>query len=202
MNDNRNALENFFRNRSSSAIAMKDRLFRRWISQSSSVHGVEFVFPDLSNRVVASDLNVVSIKSATLPAFIIVALEGPNDQGLGETFAAISGLSLGSRICIAADRETLSSLDKTGMDKSRIGYLLDKVNADTPLAHIADDLVEAVRFDPDFALRAVSDLRSRYMLEAMLALTHDLGLPTLGPAMPTCEESPSLAFDYFPEALA
>lgn len=87
------------------------------------------------------------------------------------------------------------------MDKTRFGYLLDKVNANTPLAHIADDSIEAVRFDPAFAHCAANHLRSRCVLEAMLALTRDLGLPTLGPAMPTSEESPTLAFDYFPEAL-
>ncbi len=200
MNDNRNALESFFRNRSSPAIAMKDRLFRRWVSKSSSAHGVEFVPHDLSNPVVA-DLNVVSIKSAALPAFIIVPLEGLNVGGLAETLSAINGLSLGSRICIAADYATLGSLDKRGIDKTRIGYLLDKVNAATPLAHIADDSIEAVRFDPAFALRAVNHLRSRCVLEALLALTRDLSLPTLGPVMPACEESAALAFDYFPEAL-
>ena len=202
MNDNRNVLEGFFRSRSGAAMAVKGGLFRRWLSQSSpATHGIEFLPRNLLNRVVAPDLNVVSIKSAALPAFVIVSLEGLDVGGVVETLAAINGLSLSSRICIAADYETLGSLDKGGIDETRIGFLLDKVNADTPLAHIADDSIEVVRFDPAFALRAVNHFRSGCMLEAMLVLTRNLGLCTLGPAMPPCEDPPALAFDYFPEVL-
>ena len=128
---------------------------------------------------------------------IVVRVSIPSGAELMEAMSAAHGLRLPAHVCLAIDSGLLGMIVGPVRNVDRVGLMLDGVNAATPLAHIANEALEAVRFDIDFAARADSHLRSRCVLDALLHFTADIGLCTFGPAWREDEQEGSIKqFDY------
>jgi len=116
--------------------------------------------------------------SAFRPAFVLAGFRAGQPKQVAAAISGASDLFFNARVCVAVDEQTLSAIDHKKFRKS-LGIVLDRVNADTPLSVLCNEMVDAIRFDPDFVQRASIDLRLSCVVDAMLKLTHDLGLATL-----------------------
>ena len=126
------------------------------------------------------------------PAFVLARFKSGQPKQVAAAISGASDLFFDARVCVAVDEQTLSAIDHKKFRRG-LGIVLDCVNADTPLSALCDELVEAIRFDPDFVRRASIDLRLSCAIDAMLKLTHDLGLATLA-SVSTAPEK--FSFDY------
>jgi len=120
--------------------------------------------------------------AAVHPAFVLAGFDPGRPSEVAAALSRASDLHFNARVCIAVDHETLRAVDPLLLRNKNVGIVLDRVDASTPLSAISAELVEAVRFDEGFVLRASTDLRSYCVLDAMLKLARDLGLATLGQA--------------------
>ncbi|HEX2541579.1 MAG TPA: hypothetical protein VHM00_10920 [Caldimonas sp.] len=131
------------------------------------------------------------------PTFVLAAL---GSLSPAEVAAALSKASIefgNARACLAVDVGVLFRLDINFLRDRNIGVVLDRVDETTPLSAISEQAVEAVRFAANFVTRARSDGRFACILDAMLGLSRDLGIATLGtsphPRRRSCER---FDFDY------
>lgn len=170
-------------------------------------HWVSSTIPDqLALELEADDVTHAVHQVRTMnwvePALVVLGCGG---KGLADIRGAVSVAKAGfakSHICLSVPA---SSPRYTGLDDLRddqVGLLLDDVDAETPLARISDQSIEAIRFERAFAMHAAENLRSNCVLSAMFGLARDLGLCTLGPEMPVSSEllGNHLQFDFTPEA--
>jgi hypothetical protein len=104
---------------------------------------------------------------------------------------------VGAHVCIAVEQEKLLTMEPYVLRAEKVGIVLDGVHAGTPLNSVCAQFVEAVRFDAGFLEQARRDMRLHCVADAMLKLTHDLGLATLGSMrIDRRAEDDDLAFDY------
>jgi hypothetical protein len=134
-------------------------------------------------------------------AFVVVRLGTGDETAIRQAIEVVNECQLSSRICVAVDRATLMAVDFSALDGDRVGLLLDDIDAETPLAGMAHDAIEAVRFHADFVGRASRNLRQGCVLEAMFGLARNLGLCTLGPRVANADaiSLPGTGFDYVPD---
>ena len=84
------------------------------------------------------------------------------------------------RLCLAVSGKWLAAIDAAEFDPDHIGWMLDGVDAQTPIAQLIDERIEAIRFSREFVAAAARNMRVGCALESMLALAHELGMCTLG----------------------
>jgi hypothetical protein len=134
-------------------------------------------------------------------SFVLARVSVPSGGDLTEVMAATHKMDLPARVCLAIDLRLLRKIVAPIRDVDRVGLLLDDIDASTPLADIAHEAIEAVRFDTEFARRATVHLRSQCILDAMLGFALDSGLCTLGPARRgDTSDGAARQFDYVANA--
>ena len=135
-------------------------------------------------------------------SFVVVRLARGDDLAVREAIDAANESTLSSRLCFAVCRSTLQIVHFKELDNDRAGLMLDNVDAETPLTDIANDFIEAVRFDSEFVGRAHRNLRQGCVLDAMMGLARNLGLCTLGPQQTDTDAATAsnAKFDYVPES--
>jgi len=133
------------------------------------------------------------------PLVIVLRCEQAAAADMREAISAIRSVFSTTHICLACDVDEACHSAIDALRDSQVGLLLDDVDAETPLARLAEHPLEAIRFDRDFALRAGEDLRTSCVLIAMLGLARDLGLCVFGPeiASPFTE---AIKFDFTPRS--
>lgn len=142
--------------------------------------------------------------AATVPAdstFVVMRLGSGDKAGVRSAIKAANESTLLPRLCVAVSRSTLGALDVGTLEAERVALMLDDVDAETPLADMANDAIDAVRFNSDYVERASRNLRQGCVLEAMLGLARNLGLCTLGPRIAQADEmsAAGIEFDYVPD---
>lgn len=153
---------------------------RRWSSRTGGTASIaEVVLTDIGTERLAEVLagSVDTVKGCSM---LIVALASMDRPMFLSAWATAQDSRFPVRICFAVDRKTLARLGTSLPTSDRIGILLDGVDDETPLADVARDAVEAVRFESGFVARASEHLRSECVLDALLALARSLGVATLG----------------------
>ena len=142
-------------------------------------------------REFASQLNGCSM--------VILAVDSARPGDLSAASEIAKSLELSAHVCLAIDSASLAHFQHACWS-DRVGLLLDNVDANTPLSHVMQEGIEAIRFDQTFAREAMAHLRSGCILEAILRLARNAGLCTLGPDIRwSCERDPAATFDYVPE---
>lgn len=125
--------------------------------------------------------SLTSAISATSGDAFLIVRAGPWASGAWDRVSkCLPPASSNTRFCFAVDQHALAGIGTSATDTERMGFMLDRVDLDTPVAALICDRIEAVRFDPRFVARAARNLREGCALEAMLGLARDLGLCTLG----------------------
>lgn len=118
--------------------------------------------------------------TADQASFLVVSVNGLTPAAI-DSFVASSGVSSSTpRLCLALSGDQLGTIDGVTFDPEHVGWMLDNVDAATPLAQLIDDRIEAIRFSSDFVSAAARQMRLGCALESMLSLAHELGLCTLG----------------------
>jgi len=113
-------------------------------------------------------------------AFLIVRVDWFDCTEIHEAVNTLQRTTCDTRLCLAGTRSALEALGSDPLDRDRVGWMLDDIDATTPWSEIASERIEAIRFSPDFVSRAGRNLRLGLVLEAMLLLARDLGLCALG----------------------
>jgi len=175
---------------------------QRWTSTASPP---AFAIEWTAEPVDASELEqlVATAREAELrgAAFAMVRIRTLEREAWEHVASIANRWSHNARLCLAIDRETLNRVESRELDTERVGLILDDVDAETPLSALARDSVEAIRFRTPFVVQARRSVRAGCVLAAMLDLTTNLGLGTLGPPVaPNDGLSPLLipAFDFTP----
>ncbi len=114
------------------------------------------------------------------PTFVLAALGASRPSDVAVAVSRASAAYGNARPCMALEAGALVAVDLALLRQSNISVVLDQVDEKTPLNAISAESVEAVRFAPAFVARAMTDGRLACVLDAMLALAHDLGIATLG----------------------
>jgi hypothetical protein len=166
----------------------------RWESTADALRcGVEIADVVASRDCLENELDRALASLGSLrPAFLLVGFAG-HPQEVAAAIATAAGLSFNERVFVAIDAQSLDAIDGMRHVNEKLGFVLDRVNARTPLSSLSVEFVDAVRFDDDFVQRACTDVRSACVLDAMVKLAHDLGLPTLAS---TPAWAPQFDFDY------
>jgi hypothetical protein len=143
-------------------------------------------------REFASQLNGCSM--------VILAVDSARPGDLSAASEIATSLELNAHVCLAIDSASLARFQHNDACWSdRVGLLLDNVDANTPLSHVMQEGIEAIRFDQTFAREAMAHLRSGCILEAILRLARNAGLCTLGPDVRSSCEDDAATFDYVPD---
>ena len=125
-----------------------------------------------------AELDLMSLHSLT---FVILPMPLPCSQadvyGAAKAASAASAGVAKCRLCLAVSNQTLTGISPL---MENVGVILDNVDEHTPLSAFTNQAIEAVRFATKFLATAERDMRLGLVLDAMLQLTHDLGLATLG----------------------
>ncbi len=175
---------------------------RRWSSiGGNAARGYELVSQPVAPQAFRAALAFLATAVPVESAFVLVRLAGGDDVANREAIEAANESTLSQRLCVAVDQSTLTSVDFSDLNNERVGLVLDSIDADTPLAAIAHDSIEAIRFSSDFVRRASGNLRQSCLLEAMSGFARNLGLCTLGPQVDRSNHliAPGLEFDYVPD---
>jgi hypothetical protein len=131
------------------------------------------------------------------PAFVLTALGSARPDEIALAISKASEAYGNARACLAFDAAALNALDIRFLREKNIGLVLDRVDETTPLGAVSAEPVEAVRFEPGFVARAMTDGRMACVLDAMLRLAHDLGIATLGTGAPQASRTVNrFEFDY------
>ena len=155
----------------------------RWTPWRSA-DGSDRVALELALRPVASLTRVLRLgpSPASDVAFLILSR---TDEQPGWAADAMSAAALGNghlHACVAVRAEELRELPNRHRFPT-VGLLLDIGDDRVPFDAFADERVEGVRFSRSFVQGALGTLRLRCVLDAMLGLARQLGLPTLGPTV-------------------
>jgi len=175
--------------------------FRAWSSPDlPATRAAEFLPSPLAAESLPGVLAFLAEAAPDDAAFVVVRVGAGDVAALRRAIFAAGKAGLGPRLCLAIDAKQLATIAASAIDTGRVGLMLDDVDADTPLSLIASEAIEALRFRADFVARASRQLRLGCVLEAMLQLSRDLGLCTLGPLVADGEESLPAGprFDYVP----
>ncbi len=135
--------------------------------------------------------------------FVVVSVGALSADSARRAMDVFAERNIPARVYFAVDAADLERLDLSNLDNAHAGLLLDGVESSTPLSTLARDSVEVVRFDDRFVARAMGNLRTGCVLEAMLSLVRNLGLCSLGPNS-RCDSRPFPKihqFDYVSEVL-
>lgn len=127
--------------------------------------------------------------------FLLVKVSQPLVVCVPALVAAYRQRGLKAKLCIALNRAAMKVLRPMEISDESVGLLLDEVDAESPLADLLANRLEAVRFRARFVAAAAAELRLGFTLEAMLGLAKDLGLRTFGECDGT---SSTLQFDFGP----
>ena len=175
---------------------------RRWMALGASPGLAAEMWPaPVSADTFIQAMDATASLNLDGASFLVVRV--PESLGLRAAPDAAHGCHVGPRLCLAIGRSTIAELDGLAINRDRIGLMLDDVDAETSMADFICDSIEAVRFCPEFVLRAQRSLRHGLALDAMLRLSRELGLATLGPASAPNEDwlVPAAQFDYVPSHL-
>jgi len=153
---------------------------RRWTSHAGNpIRAVELWPSPIAADSLAQALVAMSSWNLDDASFVVVGLS--ESVGLRDAIAAALARRLRARVCLAIGRSSMTELRGLTLDDDRIGVMLDNVDAETPMADLVCDSIEAVRFCPDFVRKAKHSMRHGLALDAILGLAGALGLATLGP---------------------
>lgn len=178
---------------------------RRWCSpETAKTGGFEYAGAPLTDHEFGPTLREIASSELSEAKFLLVGLAPTDPRGVQAAMKTAMGLRSSARVCLAIDLSTLEQLDSRLLDCRRVGLLLDDVDIEMPLSALVHDAIEAIRFRSAFVSNATRNLRLGAALHSMLGLSQNLGLGTLGPALPKNKgwgrTSPS--FDYVPESVA
>ena len=153
--------------------------FGEWRCRAShGKHGAELLpGADLASFESALRTGTARARAATFLVVSVDRLPAPEVRAVVDSFIAAGHTP---RLCLAVSGAGLATLESTKVDPDHVGWMLDGVDADTPLTHLIDDRIEAIRFSRDFVSSAARNMRVGCALESMLSLAHELGLCTLG----------------------
>ena len=180
---------------------MSAALLRRWTStvqRKASV--VEISREPVSGSEVPRILREVASQLGGC-SMVILAVDSARPVDLSAARETAKSLQIGAHVCLAIDSASLAYFQHSDAPwNDQVGLLLDHVDANTPLSHVMQQGVEAIRFDQAFARQAMAHLPSGCILEAILGLARNAGLCTLGPDIgPSCDDDSAATFDYVPD---
>ena len=180
---------------------MSAALLRRWTSTvQSEVSVVEISRAPVSGADVPQILREIAPELRDC-SMVILAVDSARPVDVSAASETAKSLHIGAHVCLAIDSASLAHFQHGDMRcNDQVGLLLDHVNANTPLSHVMQQGIEAIRFDQAFAREAMAHLPSGCILEAILSLAKNAGLCTLGPDVGPSSDDVSVAtFDYVPE---
>jgi hypothetical protein len=180
---------------------MSAALLRRWTSTArNEVSVVEISRAPVSGAEVPQVLREVASQLGGC-SMVILAVDSARPVDLSTASEMAKALEIGAHVCLAIDSASLAHFQHSDARWSdQVGLLLDHVDANTPLSHVMQQGVEAIRFDHAFARQAMAHLPSGCILEAILGLARSAGLCTLGPDVGlSCDDDGAVAFDYVPD---
>ena len=179
-----------------SSVPTSELAVRRWAPSL----GTDARIAELSAGPYRADALLAALSSVAVhledSTLLIVRIAADDHESLLAAWAAAHAASIPVRVCLAIDRPTLARIEAPLLSSDRIGLLLDGVDGLTPLADVANEAIEAIRFDPTFADHALTHLRSEFILDAMLTLANHLGLCTFGPISQENGSLPASTFEF------
>lgn len=130
------------------------------------------------------------------PTFILV--RPPAKCSVETMLKALGASALKNRLGVLFDTGSVGKVNAEELRGCGAACVLDVLASDVSFAAFSDERLAAIRFSSDFVTESLRSIRGSLLLESMLHLARELGLLTLGQAVPAellaLAEAPS--FDY------